>query len=111
MIRETGTVAIWMSVSKDPMVSRVPGILDGHALHLAEAIRFNSLAYIIDKGHLDWNLFIRHRDIEKNTESMTGLTETRDNPITSADSVTKIEAGDELSHMEDQKLVLNHPFS
>ncbi|KAI8721340.1 MFS domain-containing protein [Fusarium sp. LHS14.1] len=38
---------------------------------------------------------------------MTGVTKTRDNPvpITSADSVTKIEAGDELSHMEDQKNV------
>lgn len=44
---------------------------------------------------------------------MTGLTETSDNPIpiTSADSVTKIEAGDELSHMENQKFVSNHPFS
>jgi hypothetical protein len=61
---------------------------------------------------LDWHLFITHRLIEKNTESMAGLTETRDNPIpiTSADSVTKIEAGDELSHMENQKLVSNRPF-
>lgn len=74
-----------------------------------------TLSHIIDRGCLRWYCLITHRVIVKNAESMAGRTATpshpRDNaiPITSADSVTKVEAGDELSQIENQKLVSNCP--